>query len=123
MSKELTYPVNRKLSHDGEQYGPGDTVDMTAKQAKPLLKLGVISDSSEDSGDDTLKGGGSNGPSKPEGDDLIQAIMCVIEELDHTKDFTKGGNPKVASVEALLGYDVSAAEVANAWDVYPEGEE
>lgn len=131
MSNEKTYAVNRRLDHDGEEYFAGGEVSMSVEQAENLIAIGVLSeasDASDDdklqggSGDDTLKGG-SDGPTKPEGDDLTQAIMCVIEELDHAKDFTKGGNPKVASVEAVLGYDVTAAEVANAWDVYPEGNE
>jgi hypothetical protein len=55
MDKELTYPVNRKLSHDGEQYSMGDTVALTEEQAAPLLKLGVIAEASGTSGDDTLQ--------------------------------------------------------------------
>jgi hypothetical protein len=101
----------------------GDTVALTEEQAAPLLKLGVIAEASGTSGDDTLQGGSSNESTKPEGDDLTQAIMCVIEELDSVKDFTKGGFPKAASVIGQLSYDVSAAEIAYAWDGYPEGDE
>jgi len=36
------YPVNEPLKHDGQAYAPGDTVDMDAKAAKPLLALGVL---------------------------------------------------------------------------------
>ncbi|OIO04836.1 MAG: hypothetical protein AUJ49_02100 [Desulfovibrionaceae bacterium CG1_02_65_16] len=36
------YPVIEPLKHDGQSYGPGDTVDMDAKAAKELLALGVI---------------------------------------------------------------------------------
>jgi hypothetical protein len=118
MDKELTYPVNRKLSHDGEQYSMGDTVALTEEQAAPLLKIGVIAEAS------VLVAVAEAGATlKPEGDDLTQAIMCVIEELDSVKDFTKGGFPKAASVIGQLSYDVSAAEIAYAWDGYPEGDE
>jgi len=123
MPKELTYPVIGKLHHSGDRLGMGDTVALTEEQAAPLLKLGVIAKASGTSGDETLQGSSSNEPTKPEGDALTQAIMCVIEELDSVKDFTKGGFPKAASVIGQLGYDVSAAEIAYAWDGYPEGNE
>jgi len=37
-----TYLVNEPLKHDGEGYGPGETVEMDAKAAKELLALGVL---------------------------------------------------------------------------------
>lgn len=36
------YTVKSPLSHDGERYEDGEPVEMTAKQAKPLLKAGVL---------------------------------------------------------------------------------
>jgi len=37
-----TYPVNEPLKHDGQGYGPGETVEMDAKAAKELLALGAL---------------------------------------------------------------------------------
>lgn len=60
---------------------------------------------------------------KPEGEELQEAIKAVIPKLDKEKDFTGAGTPKVAAVEELLGYDVSAGEVKKAHDALSEGGE
>ncbi len=36
------YQVNWTLNHDGKKYQQGDTVELSAEQAKPLLDCGVI---------------------------------------------------------------------------------
>ncbi len=36
------YDVKEPLKHDGERLSLGDTVEMSAKAAAPLLKAGVI---------------------------------------------------------------------------------
>jgi hypothetical protein len=132
MSKDKIYSVNRRLDHDCKEYLAGGEVSMSAEQAENLIALGILSEASDeveeevlqgDAGNDTLQGGGSNEPTKPEGDALTQAIMDAIDELDRDKDFTQAGAPKVASVESQLGYNVSAAEVGTAWDKYQEGNE
>ena len=60
---------------------------------------------------------------KPEGEDLTAAIVAVIQNLDKDNDFTSSGTPKVKSIEQALGYDVTAAEVADAFKDYNKDNE
>lgn len=39
-----TYTVKSPLRHDGELYAEGDSVEMAAKTAKPLLEAGVLTE-------------------------------------------------------------------------------
>jgi len=50
-------------------------------------------------------------------DDSSDGISHIFAQLGED-DFTKEGNPRVASVEKLLGRDVSKDEVAEAWEAY-----
>jgi len=36
------YKVKEALSHNGENYLPGDTIEMSAKEATPLIDLKVL---------------------------------------------------------------------------------
>lgn len=38
-----SYIVQSPLDHDGERYAPGDSVELSEDQAKPLLEAKVIS--------------------------------------------------------------------------------
>lgn len=42
--KTKSYPVLGRLRHDGVAYEPGDDVEMTPKQAGPLITAGVLGD-------------------------------------------------------------------------------
>lgn len=69
------YIVKEPLRHNGEQYAPGDPVEMTAKQAKELVDIGV------------LEAGAAASPSKatkPNANDTIALVKeaKTIEELD-----------------------------------------
>ncbi len=57
---------------------------------------------------------------KPEGEALAVAIKAVITGLDKDRDYTTSGTPKVKSVEQALGYDITADEVATAFEQYTE---
>lgn len=50
-----SYPVMEPLKHNGEDYGPGDSVEMDAKAAKDLLLLGVLSPATKASTKTTTK--------------------------------------------------------------------
>ncbi len=59
---------------------------------------------------------------KPENtEELLAAIVEAFDGLDKEKDFTKAGTPRVDSVAAKLGYDVSGEEVATAFEQYSKG--
>ena len=77
-------------------YQPGDPVELTKEAAAPLLADGAVIE----------------GAIKPEGDELQAAIRAAIEALDpdNPRHFTKGGKPDVRALEAVLGFEISAAE-------------
>ena len=43
-----TYIANRTVIHDQEEYGQGDDIVLTEKQAEPLLRIEAISDPDDD---------------------------------------------------------------------------
>ena len=52
------------------------------------------------------------------GSDRAIEIVSAIEQLldmGNTKHFSKTGEPKVRSIEAILGYDITADERDQAW--------
>ncbi|MCT4654365.1 MAG: hypothetical protein N4A65_01010 [Cohaesibacter sp.] len=145
MSNKKIYPVLSAVRHDGTLYSPdnpeNNQIELIEKEAKPLLKLKVIGEpKAEPSGDfveasadsavklsDTLNqlsgksgenqsengNGDQNAALSPE--ERQQAILNAFPSLNAQTDMTKAGEPKVKSVEALLGFDVSADEVKAAW--------
>ena len=48
--------------------------------------------------------------------ELISAVLESIREKNDPEDFTATGYPKVASVKALVGFDVTAEEVKTLWE-------
>ncbi|MDR3159760.1 MAG: hypothetical protein LBU11_12335 [Zoogloeaceae bacterium] len=55
-------------------------------------------------------------------DDLLEAIRLLAEEADAEK-FTVKGAPRTEAVEAIVGRDLKAAEVAQAWAEFKGGRE
>lgn len=47
-----TYTVKCVVNHDGEEYGVGSEIELTDKQAAPLLAVDAISDPSATAGDE-----------------------------------------------------------------------
>lgn len=109
-TKTKTYNVLSALRHDGQKYGPEieehDTVDLTDAQAVKLLELKVVALPDE--------------PVKPEptAEERFQAITTALIALDPDKDFTKAGTPKVKKIEAIVGFEVSAAELGALWEAH-----
>jgi hypothetical protein len=134
MSDLLTHPVLAVLRHNGTRYAHDDpernTVDLTEREARPLKKLKIIgepvtgTEADEQPDDDTgaaesgSEPAAGNGPSNdaPTGDARAEKIADAIGALDKEKDFTQSGTPKVKAVEAAVGFDVTAEEVAAVWD-------
>lgn len=44
VSGPKVYGVAKNLTHDHQEYAPGDAVELTAKQAKDLIASGVVVD-------------------------------------------------------------------------------
>lgn len=57
--------------------------------------------------------------SEPE---AVEDIKHIFEQLGED-DFTKQGRPKVAAVAKLLGHDVSAEELEEAWEAYTKSQD
>ena len=55
-------------------------------------------------------------------DDVESRMLAVFPKLTDA-DFKTDGAPKVKAVEGLLGEDVTADQVALAWNVYQDGQE
>lgn len=93
------------LDFDGSVYQPGEPVTLPKEIADPLLADGVVHDPA------------SAAPAKPEGDELQAAIRGAIGKLDPADKSkrTKGGAPKTEALEAVLDFDISAAERDEAW--------
>ncbi len=46
------YTVKYVVNHDGEEYGAGSEIELSEKQAAPLLAVDAITDPSATAGDD-----------------------------------------------------------------------
>lgn len=94
------FKVESNLKHDGHLHGVDDQIELTAKQAKPLLESGVISSSATVSFSQ-------------------EEIIAAIGELDSDNEslWTKDGVPQVAAIEDVLGDGITAAQRNEAWEV------
>lgn len=55
-------------------------------------------------------------PSDPaERAELIAMACADIKKRDDRADFTASGTPKTKAVEAIVGFDISAKELADVW--------
>lgn len=97
-----TYEVdNCTLGFNGKDYAPGKPVEMTEKQATPLLDLGVLK-----------KGVAKKEENPVTQEEIIEAIKSL--DPDDKKLWTKGGSgpPQTSAIEDVLGKNknVSAAD-------------
>ncbi len=133
MSDKRIYPVLSPVRHSGTLYKPDDAdhnkIELTKDEAKPLLKLKVIGEpAGEDlegtSQEPEMDGAETQTPDLPTGsDDAVSlseeerkaVIRNVLPQLKADEDLTKAGEPKVRSIEKLVGFDVSAEEVKAVW--------
>ena len=109
-----SYAVLDSLRHNGKKYFPdseNNVVELTSKEAAPLLALGVIGKESGGKTDSGSGGDGNNNPA-PEGAEKIAKIKEAIDSLDKENKelFTNAGLPKMEAIEAVTGWPVSAKE-------------
>lgn len=105
---DRTYTAHRAVKLGGTVYAEAAVVtheDTLADAIEELVKLGALvpDEALEDADPETLK--------PEDGAELKAAILSAIDTLDKDKDYTKAGQPKVKSVEARLGYDISSEEL------------
>jgi hypothetical protein len=53
------YPVLKRLRHDGESYGPGETIELDDGQAAGLITAGVIADRAPEPAADSTTAAGA----------------------------------------------------------------
>lgn len=73
----------------------------------------VINESDFDAEKDRLWEEGDQAPAGPtDPEERLAAIRDAIAQLDpeNPEHFTKDGKPQVAAIEAILGYNITAAE-------------
>ncbi|RMG60280.1 MAG: hypothetical protein D6717_00320 [Gammaproteobacteria bacterium] len=93
----LCLPKVGHVKH-GEQ-----TVDLTEADLKGCEGVKIV----------RAQGGGKAQGARPQGEDeLLAEIRRAVEALDKDdpEAWTSGGKPQVAAIEAVLGYQISAAE-------------
>lgn len=106
MSKTQTYKVCDPVKHDGDRYAPGDPIELTDKQARPLLAVGAIKQVDVAPGTQPVVA-----PTDPV--ERIAAIKAAISGLDPKNPdlWNKDGKtPDVKVLETLLGWDIKAEE-------------
>lgn len=106
----MPYQVKEPLKFDGEEFGVGDTVDMTAKQAAPLIEIGVLEEGAAT--------GAPPSTAAPEDDaPRIAAIKDAIQTLDTANKslWLKDGRPDTKAITVMTGWPVSAADRDTAW--------
>lgn len=105
------YKVIRNLNHDGKDYLPDSTVELSAEAAKILLEL--PSPPIEASGNPV-----NDPPKAPEGEERVAAIKAAIVGLnvDLADNWLKGGQPRTEAIQAVTGWPVSAAERDTIWE-------
>jgi hypothetical protein len=116
MNKTKLYEAMRLIRHSGDVFAPGtdeNQLTLSDKQAAPLLALvppaiTLLEDLDND----------DSGNTRPEDEGLAKAeIVAAINALDENNAelFTQNGKPTTQAIEAILGYQVSAAERDALW--------
>lgn len=126
-----TYRVDSPIRHNGEFYRPDDeelnTIELTDKEAKPLLAIGAISEINDEqvtapeggkgtagakAGAGTTDGAGTKeAPTDPA--ERIAAIKEAIGKLEPGNEahwLKDGKTPEVKALEELLGFGIKAGE-------------
>lgn len=88
-------------------------MELTEAQAAPLLALGVISKPFDSVPDESTQMAEAD-------EDMMQTIMDAIGQLKQPDDFTQSGRPRIKSLEPILGFEISTADLNPAWERFQE---
>lgn len=120
-----TYRVNTPLRFNGDVYHPEkkdlNTVEMTDKEAKPLLAIGAITPNNVESVAAIKDGNGTAGatdgagtreaPTEPaERNAAIKEAIGKLEPENGAHWLKDGKTPEVKALEELLGWGIKAEE-------------
>ncbi|WP_417550123.1 hypothetical protein [Methylophaga sp.] len=101
------FNVDTKLEHDGEPYETGSSIELSKKQAEPLLAINAISVA------------GKSDKADPFTQEQILEAMGALDK-ENEDLFTREGLPTTKALEDVLGGSVSAEERNAAWAVFNE---
>ncbi len=99
------YRIQQALKHDGKSYADGDSIKLSETEAQALIDVGALGESQAEAS--------KSEASKPEDiNDLQSSIRDAVGLLDADNEilWTGSGKAKVESIEAVLGYAVTASE-------------
>jgi hypothetical protein len=99
--------VNTKLEHDGEPYESGGSIELSKKQAEPLLAINAIRVADK-----------SDKPDPFTQEQILEAMDAI--DFENEELFTGEGLPTTKALEDILGGSVSAEERNTAWAVWNE---
>lgn len=117
------YRVIGPIRHDGEFYRPDDdelnTIELTDKEARPLLAIGAVSVIGDETEDKSTDGETKTGAKK----DAVEAPTDQAVRIDAIKEaigklepengahwLKDGKTPEVKALEELLGWGIKAEE-------------
>ena len=111
MTDRIDFTVLSPIKVRGKRREPGDTValgpdDLSEAQARALVKAGVLGDPFADEADDRP-------PPPTAADERAAAIREAAAGLP-ASEMTGDGRPKIAALEARLGWNTSRDEVTAA---------
>lgn len=120
--KTKTYEVLTPMRHDGESIEAGEPIELSEKEAAPLLACGAIRDPDspqpEAGSADAAPVDDAGAAEATREEQIAAAIQAMLsEDPDKTRDewWTRSGKPEVRAIEQRLGFDLSAAERDAAW--------
>ena len=87
------------LHHDGRAYEPGAEVELEGETAALLLERGIV----EPTADSPEAAAARRG-------EVIAEAIRVLEIGRKKTSWTKTGEPQVKAIEAVVGFDIDAAE-------------
>ena len=111
--QKKTYKVETPLRFNGSVYHPDkedlNTIELTVKEAKPLLAIGAVSEISAEGDDKTTSA--KEAPTAPA--ERIAAIKDAIGKLEPGNEshwLNDGKTPEVKALVDLLGWSIKAEE-------------
>jgi len=107
------YQVLHPILHNGELHTPPcDPIQLDRKDAAELVSAGAAEKVADKPAGKARRPAPAEPAAAPAADPSIADIAAAINGLDkdNPEHYTKGGKPVVAALEAMLGYEITAAQ-------------